>query len=148
MSLIVVDASVFNKLFLDEPDRDLALGFFRHVLAEAIPFGAPELLKLEACQCALHYDQPFSNALALLERYTAGGFEWINLTDAHWIKAEELARTGNPKAGYPTLIDSLYHAAAILAGGTFLTSDRRHLAKAAGFGHVTLLADWRPEHAV
>lgn len=142
MSLIVVDASVFNKLFLDEPDRNLALGFFRHALIEAIPFGAPELLKLEACQCALHYAQPFKDALALLERYTAGGFQWIELTDEHWIKAEELARTGNPKAGYPTLIDSLYHATAILAGGTFLTSDRRHAVKTSEFGHVTLLADW------
>ncbi len=30
------------------------------------------------------------------------------------MKAIEIARTGNPKSGYPELTDSLYHALAII----------------------------------
>jgi hypothetical protein len=26
-----------------------------------------------------------------------------------------------------------------------ITADRRHFAKAGNFGHITLLADWRPD---
>ena len=142
MSLTVVDASVFNKLFLDEPDRPQAVAFFRHMLTEGLPFGAPEYLKLEACQSALHYGHDFSVPLDLLEKYTEGGFQWIELGKPHWAKAQEISRDGNPKAGYPTLLDSLYHAAAIVEGGIFLTADAKHAKKAVEYGHLTLLTDW------
>ncbi len=144
MSLFVVDASVFNKLFLDESDRPQAMAFFRHVLTEGLPFGAPEYLKLEACQSALHYGHDFSVPFDLLEKYTEGGFQWIDIGKPHWLKAQEISRDGNPKAGYPTLLDSLYHATAIIEGGTFLTADAKHAKKAAKHGHLTLLVDWVP----
>ena len=144
MSLFVIDASVFNKLFLDEPDRHQALDFFRHVLTEGLDFGAPELLKLEACQCALHYGHDFSVPFDLLEKYAEGGFRWIELGKPHWMKAQEISRAGHPKSGYPALLDSLYHAAAIVENGTFLTADAKHAGKADTFGHMMLLSDWRP----
>jgi len=144
MSLYVIDASVFNKLFLDEPDRPQALAFFRHVLSEGLPFGAPELLKLEACQCALHYGHDFAVPFDLLETYAEGGFRWIDLGKDHWMKAQEISRAGHSKSGYPTLLDSLYHAAAIVEGGTFLTADAKHAAKTTELGHLLLLSDWAP----
>lgn len=144
MSLTVVDARVFNKLFLDEPDRQDALAFFRHMLTEGLPFGAPEYLKLEACQSAMHYGRDFSIPLDLLDKYTLGGFQWIKLGKSHWAKAQEISRDGNPKAGYPTQLDSLYHAAAIVVGGTFLTADAKHARKAAKCDRLTLLSNWAP----
>lgn len=144
MSVTVVDASVFNKLFLDEPDRPRVMEFFEHATIEGLPVGAPELLKLEACQCALHFGYEFSVPLKILDAYEAGGFQWISLDTPHWELAEKMSKDGNPKSGYPGLIDSLYHASALLADGTFLTADRRHASKAQKFGSVTLLEDWKP----
>jgi hypothetical protein len=39
--------------------------------------------------------------------------------------------------------DSLYHAAAIVEGGTFLTADAKHAAKTRQYGHLQLLGTGR-----
>lgn len=82
--------------------------------------------------------------LDLLEKYTDGGFRWIELGKTHWMKAQEISRAGNPKSGYPALLDSLYHAAAIVEDGIFMTADAKHTTKTKGFGHVELLSEWLP----
>jgi hypothetical protein len=61
------------------------------------------------------------------------------------ILAEKIARTEAPGGGFPTLFDSIYHAMAIERHAMLITADRRHFAKAGNFGHITLLADWRPD---
>jgi predicted nucleic acid-binding protein len=58
------------------------------------------------------------------------------------MKAIEIARTGNPKSGFPELSDSLYHALAIQYDAIFITNDSRHVAKVKRFGHVENLADY------
>lgn len=141
--MIIVDASVFNKLFLDELDKDQARAFFKWAISERKSFGAPRLIELEIGLCALHFEIPFSEALSLLDVQVSAGFQLIEPTRAHWLKAEEISRHGDRKAGFPTLIDSLYHAAAILEGGVFLTADRRHVTKTADFGRAVMLEDWR-----
>ncbi len=142
MSMYIIDASVFNKTFLDESDSRKATAFCNHAVDQRLPFGAPELLKLEACGAALHYGKSFSVPLRILDNLTRGGFEWIQLETQHWHKAEEICSEGSSKSGYPSLTDSLYHAAAIIRGGTFLTADRKHARKAGKFGHLTLFEDW------
>jgi len=46
------------------------------------------------------------------------------------------------KSGFPSFYDASYHALAITHECQFITADKRHIAKAKGFGHVTLLSDW------
>lgn len=58
------------------------------------------------------------------------------------MKAIEIARTGNPKSGYPEFSDSLYHALAILNGAVFITNDAKHVAKVEKFGHIRGLAEY------
>jgi len=53
-------------------------------------------------------------------------------------------RSKAPGGGYAVLFESIYHAMAIERGGTFVTAEKRHLAKAGHFGSVVLLADWSP----
>jgi predicted nucleic acid-binding protein len=59
------------------------------------------------------------------------------------MKAIEIARTGNPKSGYPELSDSLYHALAIVNDGIFVTNDSRYVYKVKRFGHVEKLIDYQ-----
>lgn len=82
--------------------------------------------------------------LDFIDKLRAGGFQMREPTRAEYELACEIARTGDPKSGYPQLADSIYHAMAVHNGGTLITADRRHAAKAASFGALTLLADWKP----
>lgn len=59
-----------------------------------------------------------------------------------WLLAEKIAKAGHANSGFPSIYDSIYHALAIGASGTFITADGRHLAKTGGFGHAVLLKDW------
>ena len=142
--MLVIDASVFNKLFLDEPDAILARQLFVHALETGEAMAAPDLLPYEALAVALHYGVPFAQVTDLLDKLQAAGFQLSPPTAAMFALAHEIATSGSAKSGHPALYDSVYHAMALELGGTFVTADRRHASKAARFGHVTLLEDWKP----
>jgi N-acetylneuraminic acid mutarotase len=59
-----------------------------------------------------------------------------------WLQAEKICQSGHEKSGFPSMYDSIYHAMAIVRGGTFFTADKRHYAKSKKFGHIALLEDW------
>lgn len=44
--------------------------------------------------------------------------------------------------GRPSLQDCIYHAVALVEGGTFVTADERHVRKTAHHGSVALLREW------
>lgn len=52
MQRYVIDSSVFNKLYLDEPDRDKAQRLFVKAAATEIMLFAPDLLYLEVVNTA------------------------------------------------------------------------------------------------
>lgn len=142
--MIVVDASVFAKLFLDEPDRPEAEALFAYVAEHDVELVAPTLIVYEALSIGLRHTVPFKSILELLESARTIGLDVVEPSAHELVAAERIATTGSRGAGYPALQDSIYHAMAIERGGTFVTADRRHVAKAAQFGNVSLLASWRP----
>lgn len=140
---LVIDASVFNKLFLKEDDTPDAQAFLKGAITKHTPLIAPTLLRMEMCKVALHYGVAFSVPLEILNAHISVGLELIDPSDAVWEQAETISRHGHKKSGFPSLEDSLYHALAIRAGGVFVTADERHLLKTvADFGHVVALKDW------
>jgi predicted nucleic acid-binding protein len=142
--MIVVDASVFAKLFLDELDHDQAEALFSHALETELPLVAPSLLLYESLSIGLRHGVPFEEITGLLGRLRIARLEISEPDESELFLAEHIATTGNKAAGYPGLQDSIYHATAIQRDGLFVTADARHVAKAGQFGHVTLLADWKP----
>lgn len=143
--MIVVDVSVFAKLFLDEPDRESAEALFSHALETELPLAAPSLLLYEALSIGLRHGVPFDAIMGLLGRLRSAGLEISEPGESDLLLAERIATAGNKAAGYPGLQDSIYHAMAIQREGMFVTADSRHVAKAGQFGHVTLLSEWRPD---
>lgn len=139
--MIVIDASVFNKLYLQEPDSDLALSLFRYLIEHDIERMAPNILLYEVCATALHYGIAFSDIHLLLHIQRDAGLRLIEPSLKVLEKAEKIAKIGNKKAGFPTLHDSIYHALAIEFHGIFVTADKRHIAKTHSFGAVCDLKD-------
>lgn len=140
--MIVVDANVIGKLILEEGDSDVARAFVAAVATGGHRICAPTLLKLEVFAIALHHGIDFDIPAALLQHLEDAVLTLVEPSPLLWQRAYEMARSGHPKSGHPSLQDSLYHCLAIEIGGTFLTADRRHVAKTAALGHVALLPDW------
>ena len=143
--MIVLDASVFAKLLLDEPDRSEAMSLIEHALASREELIAPSLIVYETLSIALRHGVPFGEAMDLLGRLRASGLTVEEPTIGELTRAEKIATAGHAKSGYPALEDSIYHAMAIERGGTFVTADQRHVAKTKQFGNVVLLNDWKPD---
>lgn len=141
--MIVVDASVFNKLFLDEPDRPQAAALFRHAIEYGIALIAPSLLLYEALPVALHYDVSFRRVHELLDAQRSAGMQLVEPSLPVLERAWEIARHGSKATGHPSLQDSIYHALAIETGATLVTADQRHFRKTNHFGYIQLLEDWR-----
>lgn len=140
--MIVVDASVFNKLFLNEPDRNKAQDMFRLSILRDIPLIAPQLLLYEALSAALHYQIPFIEIHKLLEMQREAGMRLVEPSLTALKLAHDIARHCNDKSGYPSLPGCIYHALALAEGGVFVTADKKHASKTSGFGSVKLLDEW------
>jgi predicted nucleic acid-binding protein len=141
--MIVLDASVFAKLLVDEADRPKARALIERSLVQGEGMIAPSLLVYETLSIALRHGVPFGEAMDLLGKLRLSGLSIEEPTVGELIRAEKIATAGHAKSGYPALEDSIYHAMAIERGGTFVTADKRHFAKARQFGNLVLLADYR-----
>ncbi|MCF6321140.1 MAG: type II toxin-antitoxin system VapC family toxin [Rhizobiaceae bacterium] len=135
----VVDASVFNKLFLNESDSAQARGLFHHSILNDIQLLAPGLLLYEALSVALHYEIPFGDIHQLLALQRAAGMRLIEPTITMLETAQTISRHGNSKSGYPSLQDSIYHAVAIEEKAVLVTADAKHFSKAGSFGNIKML---------
>ncbi|WP_349362454.1 MAG: type II toxin-antitoxin system VapC family toxin [Roseitalea porphyridii] len=136
--MIVTDTSVFNKLFLQEPDRELAVALFDTALRDQTPLLAPDLIVHEALAVALHYEVPSHVVFDLLEPFIDAGMRLLRPTRAVAGRAFAMAQG----EGRPSLQDCIYHAVALVEGGTFVTADERHVRKTAHHGSVALLREW------
>ena len=140
--MIVVDASVFVKLFKAEDDTRVARAFVDHLLDHNLPFVAPSVVLYESLAAALHIGHSFATVGELFDRLRQFGLRIEEPSMGELARAELIATTVVPGGGYPTLFDCIYHAMAIERGGVFVTADRRHATRTVQFGHVAALADW------
>jgi predicted nucleic acid-binding protein len=143
--MLVLDASVLVKLFRDEPDSAVAYSLVKHCADKQVAFLSPGLALYELLSVALHYEVSFTVPIELVKRLRQTGFRLVEPSAREILKAEQIARANSPSHGFPQLKDSIYHAMAVERGATFVTADAKHLARTRSFGHITLLADWRPD---
>lgn len=141
MQCYVVDSSVFNKLFLDEADREQAQQLFIQAAKQKVQLIAPDLLYLEVINTAQRCGIPVDEVAELLnaQKYL---MEMRPVTDVERQKALELIKAGHPNSGYPSIYDALFHAMAICNNALFVTTDHRHYAKTKQLGHIILLREF------
>jgi predicted nucleic acid-binding protein len=144
LTTLVLDASILVKLFRDEADSPLARAAVIRCAEHRIVHVAPDLALYEVLSVALHYGISFDIPVRLITDLRKAGFQLIEPSAEELKKAEAIATMKTPAYGFPQLKDSIYHAMAIMRGGTFLTADRRHFERTRELGGIQLLADWRP----
>jgi predicted nucleic acid-binding protein len=146
-NIIVPDANVFLEMIYGRSLQLTARQLISHAIASEIQLVAPSLFLDEITEvfCGNLDDlQKVQQHLLYLEQLVKEKALLIVVPSlAIRMKAIEIARTGNPKSGYPELSDSLYHALAIVNDAIFVTNDSKHVAKVNRFGHVEKLADYQ-----
>jgi predicted nucleic acid-binding protein len=146
-NIIVPDANVFLEMIYGRPLQATARQLISHAIAYEIQLVTPSLLLDEITEvlCGnLDNLQKVKEHLLYLDQLVNDKVLLVVVPSlAVRMKAIEIARTGNPKSGYPELSDSLYHALAIVNDAIFVTNDSRHVAKVNRFGHVEKLIDYQ-----
>ena len=140
MQHYVIDSSVFNKLYLDEVDRDKAQQIFIQAAAGETMLLAPDLLYLEVINTAQRCGVPIKSIVDLLEaqQYL---LDMRAVTDTERKKAIQIMTNGHIKSGYPSIYDALFHAMALCNNAIFVTADKRHYAKTQSLGSICLLSE-------
>lgn len=142
----VPDANVFLEYIYDRPLKNHAQQIIHDAVLDKIRLIVPGLLLDEITEvlCGnLNNLEEVKLHIQYLETLATEGILHIVIPDSKVrMKAIAIARTGNPKSGYPELTDSLYHALAILNDAVFISNDRRHIAKVKNFGHIMLLSEY------
>lgn len=142
-TIVVIDAGIFAKLFLEENDSEDAVAFFDFARVNDLKLIAPDLFLYEILAVAGPSINGSSLAYDMIITFTKAGFMMVQLDEATIRQALTISNTGHAKSGFPTFYDSSYHALAVTSGGIFLTADKRHVAKTGAFGSVVLLDEWK-----
>ncbi len=142
MPTYVLDSSVYNKIFLDEKDRSQAIRFIETSVIEHWQLIAPNVFLHEVMGTAQRYGVSLVTVSQLIQRQRSINLQLINRIEPYLETAMSIAGAGHTKSGYPSWFDSFYHAIAIVEGATFVTADKRHMAKTKQFDHVCLLKDF------
>ncbi len=140
MQKYIIDSSVFNKLYLDEADRDKAQQLFIKAAAGELMLFAPDLLYLEVINTAQRCGVPINSVVELLEtqKYL---LQIRAVSDIERNKAVQIIAGGHAKSGYPSIYDAIFHAMALCNDGILVTADKRHYTKTQALGSICLLSD-------
>jgi len=139
---VVIDSSVFCKLFLQEDDRQQAIDLIVMLGEKDCQIIVPSLFLYEVLSVATMSCYPTELANDLLIQHQKINLKLIEIDNETIHKAIEITKKGHQNSGYPSFYDSAYHALAIQNSSQFITADKRHKAKAQQFGYITMLADW------
>lgn len=138
MQRYVIDSSVFNKLYLDEVDRDKAQYLFIQAAENKAKLLAPDLLFLEVVNTAQRCGVPISEVVDLLDaqKYL---MQMRAINEQEQEMALQIIGQGHSKSGYPSIYDAVFHAMAICNDAIFITADKRHYDKTKQLGSIALL---------
>ncbi|MEM7302962.1 MAG: type II toxin-antitoxin system VapC family toxin [Pseudomonadota bacterium] len=140
--MIVLDASVFAKLFVSETDSETAKALVQAIQTSSVSVLLPSLFTYEIVQIGRYHGVEVDMVLNFLESQLVSNWNVIEPTRTHWGTAQAICEAGHTQSGFPAMYDAVYHALAIEGQGAFVTADKKHYMKARQFGAIHLLQDW------
>ena len=138
----IIDSNLFAKILHPEHDSGEAKIFFKTCVKFNIKLFAPDLFKYEIAEVTRYHKGSLQKTRDLLHSFENSILSINDPNDDMWLLAEKIVDTGNPKSGFPSMYDSIYHAMAICMDSVFITADKKHFEKAKSFNHICLLDEW------
>ncbi len=136
---IVLDSSVFNKLFLNEKDTEIAINYIEKINNEGYKILVPSIFLYEVLGVAGHHKCNTREIYDLICEYESNNLQIINPDNTLIKQALEMTTKGHDKSGYPSFYDSVYHALAIQNECDFITADKKHFDKVKEIGNIKML---------
>ena len=139
MQIVIPDASVILKWAFDSPDehdRDSATSFLNAWLEGKVEIVLPKLWSFEVANI-LGLKKP-KQAAEIMDIFIGYSFNEYDMTAELCRKSLELMK----RYGV-TFYDAVYHAVAVLKGGTLLTADESYCAKVKDLSNLVRLSEWK-----
>ncbi len=142
----VVDSSVIAKLFLEEPDRNLASQLMERTTKGEVELSAPSLLLYEINSALISNGikgKAYDESISLLMDWMRDGYISIVEPNEDLLRrAEAIASMDTQGQGHISSFDATFHPLALMRNATFLTSDQVYVRKTKSLlGSVELLQD-------
>ena len=139
MKTIVLDSSVFIKLFIDEEDSQTALSLMDSIMEEQTQILVPHIFYYEVFGIAKKHNVDCLNLLSVLESYENSILQYVAPSRELTKQVIEITEQGSINSGYPSFYDASYHAIAMLNDCDFITADKKHYEKTKHLRNVRLL---------
>jgi predicted nucleic acid-binding protein len=139
MTSIVLDSSVFIKLFIDEEDSQTTLSLMDSIMEEKTQILVPHIFYYEVFGIARKRGVDCMALLDVLVAYQNSILTYVEHDVELTKKVIEITERGSIKSGYPSFYDASYHAIAMLNDCDFITADRKNYEKTKHLGHIKLL---------
>lgn len=136
---IVLDSSIFNKIYLQEEDSDKVIDYLERINEENYTILAPSIFLYEVLSVASSNKYDSKLVYDLIIDYQLNNLQIVNPDNKIIDKALEIANSGHVKSGFPSFYDCAYHALAIINKCNFITADKKHYQKTKELGHIKLL---------
>jgi predicted nucleic acid-binding protein len=139
---VVIDACVFAKIYVQEPDREQAIALLKVLGDKDITIVVPQLFFYEIISVSKYGNIDVSHVLQILKTYQKTNLKLLE-PDLDMLKtAIAITDSGHPKSGYPSFYDAIYHAMALCLDCMFITADKRYFEKTQQLGKIGLLENW------
>lgn len=139
---LVVDSSVFIKIFIEEHDSVIARKLISQVNKSDSFIIIPSIFEYEIISAIKRSKLPFEFLYPIIKDQIKASFKIINLEEKIIRKAFEISNIGNIKSGFPSFYDAVYHALAIINNCDFITADKKYYDKTKNCGHICLLENY------
>lgn len=139
MKKITIDNSVFVKTVLNEKQSDVALNLLDYLEENNYKIINPTLFQYEFFKVCITNNVNFKLAHEVIDRHLEVNMELLNPTIKHNQKAKEIIASCKKENGFPSYYDAIYHAMALVEGGTLVTADEKYYTKTKHIGGVLLL---------
>ena len=107
---IVLDSCVFNKLFLQEDDKQDAIDLITELSHRHYQVLVPDLFLYEVLTISSISDFSTHKVHALITQYQSANLKLISLNSKSVQKAITICEEGHQKSGFPSFYDASCHA--------------------------------------